>query len=47
MSAVRSIARAYIDSVTGDIPDTDWPAALQGKLTVRTPPPHMLLSKSI
>ena len=44
--AVLAIARAYIDSATGDVPETDWPAALRGKLTVRTPPPHLLLSKS-
>jgi len=43
---VLAIARAYINSATGDVPETDWPAALRGKLTVRTPPPHLLLSES-
>ena len=45
--AVLAIARAYIDSATGDVPETDWPDAMRGKLTVRTPPPHLLLSKSV
>jgi len=45
--AVLAIARAYIDSATGDVPETDWPDTLRGKLTVRTPPPHLLLGKSV
>jgi predicted metal-binding protein len=47
VAAVLAIARSYVGSETGDVPETDWPAALQGKLTVRTPPPHLLLSKSV
>ena len=44
--AVLAIARAYVENETGNVPEDDWPAALHGKLTVRTPPPHLLLGQS-
>ena len=41
--AVLDFAHAYLDHPTGDLPEEEWPEALRGKRTVRTPPPHMLL----
>ena len=40
---VLDLARAYLDHATGDVPEDEWPEALRGKRTVRTPPPHLLL----
>ena len=42
-SAVLDFARTYLDHPTGDVPEEEWPEALRGKRTVRTPPPHLLL----
>ena len=42
-AAVLDFAHAYLDHPTGDLPEEEWPEALRGKRTVRTPPPHMLL----
>jgi len=42
-AAVLDFARTYLDHPTGDVPETEWPEALRGKRTVRTPPPHLLL----
>ena len=41
--AVLEFARTYVDHPTGDVPEVEWPEALRGKRTVRTPPPHLLL----
>ena len=41
--AVLDFARTYLDHPTGDVPEAEWPEALRGKRTVRTPPPHLLL----
>ena len=41
--AVLDFARIYLDHPTGDVPEAEWPKALRGKRTVRTPPPHLLL----
>ena len=41
--AVLAFARIYLDHSTGDVPEEEWPEALRGKRTVRTPPPHLLL----
>ena len=41
--SVLELARAYIGHPTGDVPEEEWPEALRGKRTVRTPPPHLLL----
>lgn len=41
--AVLAFARTYLDHPTGDVPEAEWPEALRGKRTVRTPPPHLLL----
>ena len=41
--AVLEFARTYLDHPTGDVPEEEWPEALRGKRTVRTPPPHLLL----
>ena len=41
--AVLDFARTYLDHPTGDVPEEEWPEALRGKRTVRTPPPHLLL----
>ena len=42
-AAVLEFARTYLDHPTGDVPEAEWPEALRGKRTVRTPPPHLLL----
>ena len=42
-AAVLAFARTYMDHATGDVPEEQWPEALRGKRTVRTPPPHLLL----
>ena len=42
-AAVLDFAGAYLDHPTGDVPEAEWPKALRGKRTVRTPPPHLLL----
>lgn len=42
-AAVLDFAGAYLDHPTGDVPEAEWPEALRGKRTVRTPPPHLLL----
>ena len=42
-AAVLDFARTYLDHPTGDVPEDEWPEALRGKRTVRTPPPHLLL----
>ena len=42
-AAVLAFARTYMDHPTGDVPEEEWPEALRGKRTVRTPPPHLLL----
>lgn len=42
-AAVLEFARAYLEHPTGDVPEEEWPEALRGKRTVRTPPPHLLL----
>ena len=42
-AAVLDFARTYLDHPTGDVPEKEWPEALRGKRTVRTPPPHLLL----
>ena len=39
-AAVLDFARTYLDHPTGDVPEEEWPEALRGKRTVRTPPPH-------
>ena len=41
--AVLDLVRNYLDHPTGDVPEEEWPEALRGKRTVRTPPPHLLL----
>lgn len=41
--AVLEFAALYVASESGDVPETEWPAALRGKATVRMPPPHLLL----
>ena len=41
--AVLDFADAYLGHPTGDVPEDEWPEALRGKRTVRTPPPHLLL----
>ena len=41
--AVLDFVRTYLDHPTGDVPEVEWPEALLGKRTVRTPPPHLLL----
>ena len=35
---VIAYARAYQASTTGEVPDDETPAAMRGKMTVRTPP---------
>lgn len=42
-AAVLDFARTYLGHPTGDVPEAEWPEALRGKRTVRTPPPHLLL----
>ena len=42
-AAVLDFTRTYLDHPTGDVPEEEWPEALRGKRTVRTPPPHLLL----
>ena len=42
-AAVLDLARTYLGHPTGDVPEAEWPEALRGKRTVRTPPPHLLL----
>ena len=42
-AAVLDFARIYLGHPTGDVPEAEWPEALRGKRTVRTPPPHLLL----
>ena len=42
-AAVLDFVRTYLDHPTGDVPEVQWPEALRGKRTVRTPPPHLLL----
>lgn len=42
-AAVLDFVRTYLDHPTGDVPEAEWPEALRGKRTVRTPPPHLLL----
>ena len=42
-AAVLDFADAYLGHPTGDVPEDEWPEALRGKRTVRTPPPHLLL----
>ena len=42
-AAVLDFARIYLGHLTGDVPEAEWPEALRGKRTVRTPPPHLLL----
>ena len=42
-AAVLHLARTYLGHPTGDVPEAEWPEALRGKRTVRTPPPHLLL----
>ena len=42
-AAVLDFARTYLDHETGDVPEDEWPEALRGRRTVRTPPPHLLL----
>ena len=42
-AAVLDFARTYLEHQTGDVREEDWPEALRGKRTVRTPPPHLLL----
>ena len=37
--AVLKMAELYIQHPTGDVPPDLWPAQLENKLTVRTPPP--------
>lgn len=41
-SAVVAFYHAYVAAESGDVPEEQWPEGLQGKLTVRTPPPHLL-----
>ena len=41
--ATLDFTGAYLAHPTGDVPEAEWPAALRGKRTVRTPPPHLLL----
>ena len=41
--AVLAFTRTYLDHPTGDVPEEEWPEALRGRRTVRTPPPHLLL----
>ncbi len=36
--AVLAFADRYFASADGDVPEGDWPAGLNGNLTVRTPP---------
>lgn len=36
---VVAFARAYWQSVDGDVPEPETPEAMRGKITVRTPPP--------
>lgn len=43
-ASVLDFARTYLDHATGDVPEDEWPVALRGKRTVRTPPPHLLLA---
>ena len=43
-AAVLDFARTYMNHATGDVPEGEWPDALRGKRTVRTPPPHLLLA---
>jgi predicted metal-binding protein len=31
-------AALYAVNIEGDVPETDWPEGLRGKLTARTPP---------
>ena len=42
-AAILDLAHAYLGHPNGDVPEADWPEALRGKRTVRTPPPHLLL----
>jgi predicted metal-binding protein len=42
-AAVLAFARTYLEHPTGDVPEEEWPEALRGRRTVRTPPPHLLL----
>jgi len=38
---VVAVAKAYADSADGDLSDGEIPDALQGKVSVRTPPPSV------
>jgi predicted metal-binding protein len=38
--AVLDFAARYLASTDGNVPERDWPEALRGKNTVRTPPPR-------
>ena len=42
-AAVLDFTRTYLEHPTGDVEEEEWPEALRGKRTVRTPPPHLLL----
>ncbi len=44
--AVLAFAKSYVEHETGDVPADQWPETLQDKLTVHTPPPHLLLGKA-
>ena len=43
--SVVQMSVAYANSETGDLPESQWPAAMQGKRTVHTPPPHLLFNQ--
>ena len=43
-AAILDFAHTYLEHPTGDVPEDEWPEALRGKRTVRTPPPHLLLA---
>ncbi len=44
--AVVELATAYVHHPTGNLPESDWPDAMQGKRTVCTPPPRLLLARA-
>lgn len=44
--AVIDLAALYIDHPLGDVAEAHWPEALKGKLTARTPPPHLLIKEA-
>lgn len=41
--AVVELLRAYVENDSGDVPREQWPAALDGHLSARVPPPNRLL----